>query len=432
MFSAINRQIKRMALRHQKSKPVVFISDTTLRDGCQTPGLRLSVENKVRIARALADAGVHSIDCGFPASSDAEREAVRAIARNCRGPILSAHSRAKREDIDAAADALSGVSPFKRAVTIFIGVSPLHREHKHRMSRAEVIKTAVKAIEYAQSRFEVISFGPEDASRAEPDFLHEIYKEVIAAGALSIGFTDTVGTLTPDKAADAIKGIQDNVPNIGDAMIGVHYHNDLGLATANSLASVKAGANTVQGTINGIGERAGNVALEEVVVALVLGREEYKRGVTVDPARLHALSRLVEELTRFPVPANKAVVGRNIFRTETGVHQDGLLKNPDTYLPFPPELIGAGEVELMLGPNSGRSAVRHHLAASGVEATEEHVRMVLDYLKHNRHDPGDMPEVQEFLERIRPFMSQHEPAPGSNESHDPDSDSAEQTVSQRI
>ncbi len=408
MFSVINRKVKRMVLRQIKSRPVVRISDTTLRDGCQTPGVRLDPAQKVTIAKALAAAGVHSIDCGFPAAGKTEQEAIRQISHHVKGPVLAAHARTVIEDIDVSAEVLRGTSPLKKAVTLFIGVSPLHREHKHNMSKAEIIETLVKAIQHAQSEFEIITFGPEDASRTEPDFLHEVYEKAIQAGAMSIGFTDTVGILTPDKAAESVRRIQDSVPSINDAMMAVHFHNDLGMATANSLACVKEGVNVVQGTINGIGERAGNTSLEEIVVALTLHADEYKKKVHVDPAALCGLSELVAELTGFHPPANKAVIGKNIFRTETGVHQDALLKNAATYMPFPPELVGAGPVELVLGPNSGRSAVRHHLASAGVEATEEHVGQVLQYLKQGEHAPDDQPEVQSFLERVRPFMTDAE------------------------
>jgi 2-isopropylmalate synthase len=282
------------------------------------------------------------------------------------------------------------------------------------MSKAQIIDTATTAIEQAGAHFELIFFGAEDASRTEPEFLSELYEKAIQAGALSIGFTDTVGILTPSKAADAVKRIQDTVRSIDDSMLGVHYHNDLGLATANSLASLKAGAHTVQGTINGIGERAGNVALEEVVLALVLHEDEFGKRVNVDPGALFGLSKLVGGLTGFHPPVNKAVVGRNLFRTEAGIHQDGILANPDTYMPFPPQLIGAGPVELVLGRNSGRAAVRHHLQESGVEATEEHVEMVLDYMKNEHHKPEEFAEIADFLNRIRPYMSVDEYMPNKN------------------
>lgn len=406
MFSAINRKVKRFVLRQQKKKPLVLISDTTLRDGAQMPGVRLQPDQKLTIAQALAEAGVHSIDCGFPAAGESECEGIRRIARVVKGPTLSALARTVNADIDLAAEALAEVSPLKRAITLFIGTSPLHRAHKHEMGKTQIIATACRAIEYAQKYFEIISFGPEDASRTEPDFLFEVYEQAIQAGALSIGFTDTVGILTPHKAADMVKRIQDSVASMDDAMLAVHFHNDLGLATANSLACIHAGANIVQGTVTGIGERAGNVPIEEVVMALVLHEDEFKKKVTVNPRALAALCALVARLTGFDPAANKAVIGRNIFRTEAGIHQDGILAHPDTYMPFPPETIGAGPVELVLGAQSGRSAVRHHLAASGLDVNEEHVELVLGYLKGRPHNPADYPEINEFLERLQPFMTE--------------------------
>lgn len=405
MFSAINRKVKRFVLRQHKKKPVVWISDTTLRDGAQMPGIHLNPQQKLAIAKALAAAGVHSIDCGFPAAGPNDIEGIRLIARNVKGSVLSALSRTTESDIDLAADALSCVSPLKRAITLFIGTSPLHREHKHHMTKSQIIDTAVNAIDYAQKFFEIISFGPEDASRTEPEFLHKIYEEAIAAGAMSIGFTDTVGVMTPDKCAGTVRRIQDSVKNMDDAMIAVHFHNDLGLATANSLACIKEGVNVVQGTINGVGERAGNVALEEVVMALHLHKDEFKKSTTVNPKSLSELSKLVAQLTGFKPASNKAVIGTNLFRTEAGIHQDGILQNPDTYLPFPPETIGAGPVELVLGQQSGSNAVRHHLESNGMDSSEEHVKLVLDYLKGNKHDDGDYPEINSFLEKLRPFLT---------------------------
>jgi 2-isopropylmalate synthase len=408
MFSAINRTIKRMLLRHERAKPIVRISDTTLRDGLQTPGLRVPVESRVKIAQALADAGIHSIDIGFPAANAIDLAAVKAIAAQVHGPVFSVHSRTKIEDVDISGEALAGVSPFRRAISLFIGISPLHREHKHRMSKAEIIKTLVKSVERAQKYFEIISFGPEDASRTEPEFLYECYREAIAAGCVSVGFADTVGVLTPDKAADYIKGIFDRVPNIDDALVGVHFHNDLGLATANSLACIKAGAHTVQGTINGVGERAGNTPLEEVVMALALHKDEFKRTSTVDARALAGLSKVIAELTGFPVLPNKTVVGRNIFRTEAGVHQDGVLKNQMTYLPFPPEAIGAGPVELVLGANSGRAAVRHVMQKAGIEVTDELVELFLNYVKSEDIAGDDMAEVESFMSKMRPYLAENE------------------------
>jgi 2-isopropylmalate synthase len=405
MLNTVNRKLKRFIVRQQKRKPVVHISDTTLRDGAQMPGIRLTTKDRVDIAAALAAAGVHSIDCGFPASGPREIESIQAVTHRVKGPVLSALSRTLNSDIDLAAEALSDVPVTKRGITLFIGTSPLHRAHKHEMGETEIIRTACKAIEYAAKQFQIISFGAEDASRTEPDFLHEIYDATIGAGAVSIGFTDTVGILTPTKAATAVRKIQDNVPGAADALLAVHFHNDLGLATANALACVKEGANIIQGTINGIGERAGNTALEEVVMVLSLHHDEFGKRVNVDPTTLAELSELVADRTGIIPAANKPVVGLNMFRTSAGIHQDGLLQHPDTYLPFRPETIGAEAVRLLLDHNSGKQAVRHHLEAAGVEATDEHVALMLSFLKDESLTEEERAEVQDSINRLRPHLA---------------------------
>lgn len=402
MWSLVADRMKRALIRMHKRRGVLFISDTTLRDGEQMPGINLTPDQKLQVAKALAEAGVHSIDAGFPAAAPSEIDAIQRIVREVQGPVFAAHARTVRSDIDAAARALDGLRAHKRAVNLFIGVSRVHREQKHRKSKAEIVRMATDAIQYARQFFHIISFGPEDASRTEADFLHEIYREAIAAGATTIGFADTVGVLTPEKATDAVRAIQDRVPNFGDALLGVHFHNDLGLATANTLACVAAGANVVQGTINGIGERAGNTALEEVVMALTVHAEQYRVRVTVDPRRLTELSQLVAKLTGVPVPANKAIVGANIFSTSSGVHQDGLLKDPETYLPFMPDEVGAGPIQLVLGKHSGRSAVRHRFRQCGMELADEQVQAVLEHLKQVAGAPlrRNDAELAELLREI--------------------------------
>lgn len=381
MWSMLTRNITQAVIRMQKQSKEIKISDTTLRDGEQMPGVRLSPEAKVKIARALAKAGIHSIDAGFPAAAPDEVYAIQRIVKEVKGPIIMAHCRTLRSDIDHAVEALDGGWRHQKGVQLFIGISPQHRELKHRKSKSEIIKIAVDAIDYAKRYFNIISFGPEDASRTEPDFLYEAYREAIDAGATAIGFADTVGILTPEKAADTIKKIQDYVPNIDQVMLGVHFHNDLGLATANALACVAAGANIVQGTIAGIGERAGNTAIEELVMALHLHKDQYGRKCTVDLTQLMGLGLLVSELTGVKTPPNKSIIGSHIFVSESGVHQDGLLKDLSTYLPFLPEEIGAGAVELVLGKHSGRKAVKHRYKELGVYLTEEEVNHVLKYLK---------------------------------------------------
>lgn len=405
VFSAINRKAKRLVLRQIKKRPLVMMSDTTLRDGAQMPGVRLSLQDKVTIARALADAGIHSIDVGFPAVGPPEVAAIKEVAANVSGPVLSCLSRALPADVDLAADALSACPRFKRAVTIFIGTSPTHREHKHQCSKAEIVDKAVRAIEHAGKQFDVISFGAEDASRTEPEFLHEIYEKAIQAGATSIGFTDTVGYLIPSQVERALGEINARVRSIDDALLAVHFHNDLGLATANTLTAIKCGANIVQGTVNGIGERAGNVSLEEVLITLTLHRDEFGKTVHMKPEKIDALCRLVAELTGWQPAVNKPVTGRNMFRTEAGIHQHGLLQNPETYLPFQPELIGAGPVELVLGPGSGHSAVRHHLEKKGIEVTDEMVGRVVSHLKGDLVAAGADDELNWVVDVLRDHLS---------------------------
>ncbi|NLY00839.1 MAG: pyruvate carboxyltransferase [Rhodopirellula sp.] len=381
MLARVIRQVERAAIWRHKRQGLLFLSDTTLRDGEQMSGVRLNPEAKVTIAKALAAAGMHSIDAGSPAASPEEVEAIRRIVREVHGPVITAHCRTLPQDIDRVAEALEEASRLKRGITVYIGVSPVHREQKHRKSKAEIIQIAVDAIQYAKRCFSIVTFGPEDAGRTEPDYLHEIYREAIDAGATTIGFADTVGILTPEKAADRIKAVQDNVPNIDAALVAVHFHNDLGLGTANALACVAEGVNIVQGTINGIGERAGNTPLEEVAMAVELHQDQYRRHCHVDTGQLYALSRLVARLTGVQPAANKPVVGDNLFVTESGVHQDGLLKDPLSYLPFLPEQTGAPPLRLVLGKHSGRRAVRHRFEEHGITLDDDQVAQILAHLK---------------------------------------------------
>ncbi|MFO7908209.1 MAG: LeuA family protein [Planctomycetota bacterium] len=381
MLSSILRQLEKTVIWHHKRKQHVFLSDTTLRDGEQMPGIRLTADEKVTLAKALAGAGIHSIDAGSPAASDEEIEAIRRIVREVQGPIIAAHCRTLAADIDRVAEAFEAARPYHKSVTLFIGVSPIHRERKHNKSKAEIVRMSVEAIHYAKQHFRLVTFGPEDASRAEPEYLHEIYREAVEAGATTIGFADTVGILTPRKAADRIKRIQDSVPNMAHALLAVHFHNDLGLATANALACVEEGVDIVQGTVNGIGERAGNTPLEELVLALQLHHDQYGVECGVEPAKLKALSRLVSRLTGFVPAVNKPVVGDGLFVTESGVHQDGLLKDPSSYLPFPPEEVGGGPIELVLGKHSGRRAVHHLAKRFAIPLDEAQVRLVVEHLK---------------------------------------------------
>ena len=373
--------VKDVVIGHHRRSEAVLFSDTTLRDGEQMPGATLDPDDKLRIALALERAGVHSLDAGFPASSRADIEAIQRMTGVVQKPVLTALCRTLTGDVDAAEEALAGNPAHKRGVSLFCGTSPLHREHKLNKSQAEILRLVANTVSYAAERFLIVAFSPEDASRTERDFLCEVYREAIDAGATTIGFPDTVGLLTPDKARDFIRHIQDNVPNINRALLAVHFHNDLGLAVANTLACIKEGANVVQCTVNGIGERAGNAALEEVAMALVLHADEFGRTAKIDTTQLAPLCRLVAELTGIPLSANKPVGGANIFATEAGIHQDGLLKNPDTYLPYRPERVGADGIRLVIGRHSGRRAVAHRLQELGISLADEQVLDVLEAIK---------------------------------------------------
>jgi 2-isopropylmalate synthase len=366
--------------RHRTSGRLLF-SDTTLRDGEQMPGATLEPDEKVQIAVALEAAGIHSIDAGFPASSVADLRAVKEISKAVRKPVLTALCRTLKGDIEIADEALSGRARHKRGVSLFCGSSPLHREHKLGKTKTELLDLIAESVAFASEKFTIVSFSPEDASRTEIDFLCECYRVAIDAGATTVGFPDTVGVLTPERTRDMIRAIHDGVANIDRALLAVHFHNDLGLAVANTLAAVTEGANVIQCTVNGIGERAGNAALEEVVMALTLNSDQYERQHSIDTRKLVPLCRLVAELTGVAIAPMKPIAGANIFATEAGIHQDGLLKNPDTYLPFRPEAVGADGIQLVLGRHSGRRAVAERLESLGLPSDTANADCVLRAIK---------------------------------------------------
>jgi len=384
-FSRFNRtvkhRIKREIIRHHHRSGRILFSDTTLRDGEQMPGATLEPHEKLKIAQGLEAFGVHSLDAGFPASSPADVEAIRMMVPVIQRPILTALCRTLADDIQQADEALSGRPQHKRGVSLFCGTSPLHREHKLQKSRSEILKLICDSIAFASERFDIVAFSPEDASRTESDFLMEVYRAAIDAGATTIGFPDTVGICTPEKSRDMIRRIQDQVPHLDRALLAVHFHNDLGLAVANTLAAIQEGVNVVQGTINGIGERAGNTALEQVALTMALHPDEFGTPDQLELKQLTPLCQMVSELSGIPIPVNQPVSGQNIFATEAGIHQDGLLKHPDTYLPYRPELTGAGEIHLVLGRHSGRRAVRHRLEELGFQFKESQVAQVLEEVK---------------------------------------------------
>lgn len=362
--------------------PEVIFSDTTLRDGEQMPGASLRPGEKVLIAKALTAIGIKSIDAGFPICAKSEIEAIQRIVREVEGPvIISALSRTLRSDIDAAYATLAEAAPERRAISLFVSTSPLHREFKLNKTKTELLKIITGSIEYARRFFKRVAFAPEDASNTELPFLCEVYGEAIAAGATTVGFTDTLGILTPERVREHVRHLQDNVPGIERAPLACHFHNDLGLATANTLAAIAEGVRIVQCTVNGIGERAGNTSFEEVVMALHLNREQYRRRHSIDTTKLTALSRLVEKLTGIPVSPNKAIVGSNVFATEAGIHQDGMMKHPETYLPFPPETVGAEKIRFVLGKHSGRAAISARLKELGFELSGNELEMVIEQVR---------------------------------------------------
>ncbi len=377
----VEKVVKQVVISHYRRSGEVLFSDTTLRDGEQMPGATLEPEDKLRIALALEEAGIHSLDAGFPASSEADVIAIRKMIGVVKKPVLTALCRTVKGDVDAAAQALEGQPHHKRGVSLFCGTSPLHREHKLNKSKEQILEIIRETVTYAAERFPIVAFSPEDASRTELDFLCACYKEAIDAGATTIGFPDTVGVLTPEKVQDILRRIQDGVPNLDKALLAVHFHNDYGLAVANSLAGIAAGANVVQCTVNGIGERAGNASLEEVAIALTMNAEQYGRTAKIDTTKLVPLCELVAELTGIRLSPMKPVAGSNVFATEAGIHQDGLLKNPDTYLPYRPERVGAAGVRLILGRHSGRRAVAHRLSELGLEPSDAQIEAVLEAIK---------------------------------------------------
>jgi len=377
----VQNTVRHAVITHHKRSGKVLFSDTTLRDGEQMPGATLEPDDKLQIAKALEAAGVHSLDAGFPASSEQDVQAIRMMIGVIKKPVLTALCRTVNSDVDAADRALDGNPDHKRGVSLFCGTSPLHRQHKLEKDQTQVLKIITDSISYAADRFKIIAFSPEDASRTEIDYLCKCYVEAIDCGATTIGFPDTVGVLTPEKAADFVKQIQDKVHNLDRALLAVHFHNDLGLAVANTLACINEGANVVQCTVNGIGERAGNASLEEVAMALALHQDQYKRTFRLDTSKLAPLCELVADLTGVMIPRMKPVGGSNVFATEAGIHQDGLLKHPDTYLPFRPEVVGADGIQLVLGRHSGRRAVAHRLEAIGVNFSDDEVMAVVELIK---------------------------------------------------
>ena len=326
----------------------IKIFDTTLRDGEQTPRVNLNSEEKLRIARQLESLGVDIIEAGFAVSSPGDFEAVKLIADNIKTSTVTSLARAMKKDIEAAAEALKGA--VKPRIHTFIATSPIHREFKLKMTKEEIVKRATEMVAYAKTFMNDIEFSAEDALRTEPEFLVEIYEAVIKAGATTLNVPDTVGYRTPTEMFELISYLKKNVKGIDNVDISVHCHNDLGMAVANSLAAVEAGATQVECTINGIGERAGNTSLEEIVMILKTRKDRYSNFETsIDAKQIYSTSRLVSLLTGVQVQPNKAIVGANAFAHESGIHQHGVLANKETYEIISPESVGRNADSLVLG-----------------------------------------------------------------------------------
>jgi 2-isopropylmalate synthase len=367
----------------QPSQDRIVIFDTTLRDGEQSPGASLNMDEKLTIARQLARLGVDVIEAGFPFTSAGDFEAVQKIARAVgteNGPTICGLARARQQDIKTAAEALKPAA--KSRIHTFLATSDIHLEYKLKKTRNEVLEIVPEMVAYAKSFVDDVEFSPEDAGRSDPEFLYQVLERAIAAGATTVNIPDTVGYTTPSEFGALIRGIKENVPNIDRAIISVHGHNDLGLAVANFLEAVKNGARQLECTINGIGERAGNAALEELVMALYVRRQYFNPFLgrsadsdepltNIDTRQIYKTSRLVSNLTGMLVQPNKAIVGANAFAHESGIHQDGVLKNKLTYEIMDAESIGLTENQIVLGKLSGRHAFHTRLKELGFELSED-------------------------------------------------------------
>jgi len=363
----------------EPSNRQIVIFDTTLRDGEQSPGASMNLAEKMEIAQALVDLGVDVIEAGFPIASPGDFEAVLEIAKTVRGSVICGLARCRQQDIDRAWEAVKHAE--RPRIHVFLATSAIHREFKLKMGKQQIIERAVAGVRRAVEYCPDVEFSPEDAARTEPDFLCEVVEAAIDAGATTVNIPDTVGYATPAQMSNCINVLRRRVPNIDRAVISVHCHNDLGMAVANSLAAVEAGAGQVECTINGLGERAGNCSLEEVVMALRTRNDFYHADTRVVSQRLVPTSRLVASITGMLVQRNKAIVGQNAFAHEAGIHQDGMLKERSTYEIMRPEDVGLTISDLVLGKHSGRAALADRAKALGYHLTGEQLNTVFREFK---------------------------------------------------
>ena len=352
----------------------IFIFDTTLRDGEQSPGASMTAEQKYEVALQLARLGIDVIEAGFPISSPMQLKACKTIAENLKGPVIAALARAVDKDIDAAAEALDKAENSR--IHTFIATSPIHMKYKLKKEPDEIIEIAVNAVKYARSKVQQVEFSAEDASRSDLDFLCKIFEKVIDAGATIINIPDTVGYVVPHEIGKIVSTIRNNVPNIDKAIISVHCHNDLGLAVANTLAAIENGARQAEVTINGIGERAGNAALEELIMALDVRKDHLPYTTNIKTTQIYNTSRLISNITGFEIPRNKPIVGDNAFAHESGIHQDGVLKHRETYEIMSPASIGRGGTDIVLGRHSGLHGFKSRVKELGFELSEEDIKNI--------------------------------------------------------
>ncbi len=350
----------------------VAIFDTTLRDGEQSPGASMSVEQKLEVATQLARLGVDVIEAGFPISSPHQLEGCKLISRQVKGPIITALARALEKDIDCAAEALHDAAHPR--IHTFLATSPIHMEYKLRKKPDEVVEMAVRAVRYARGKVAEVEFSPEDATRSDIAFLCRIIEKVIDAGARIINIPDTVGYSVPSEFGEFIRKIMEGTPNMDKAVLSVHCHNDLGLAVANSVTAVLAGARQVEVTVNGIGERAGNASLEEFVMALNVRKDRLPFAVGINTKQIWNTARLLANTIGFPIPRNKPITGENAFAHEAGIHQDGVLKKRETYEIMTPESVGRDASQLVLGRHSGLHGFMSRLQELGLPLSEEEAK----------------------------------------------------------
>lgn len=357
----------------------IDIFDTTLRDGEQSPGVALNVEEKLQIARQLAKLGVNVIEAGFPITSPGDFNAVERIAKEVRQVTIAALARAQAKDIECAWKAIAKAEAPR--IHTFIATSPIHMHYKLQKSPQEVLEQAVTAVRLAKSKVSDVEFSAEDASRSDIDFLAQIFSQVIAAGATVLNIPDTVGYSTPDEFAGFLRAVMEKTQGIEKVKVSVHCHNDLGLAVANSLAAVQVGVHQLECAVNGIGERAGNAALEEIAMALQTRRDQFQAQTTINSTEISRTSNLVSRLTGMMVQPNKAIVGKNAFAHESGIHQDGVLKERSTYEIMSPSSVGLDMDTIVLGKHSGRHAVRERLSEIGLEVEETKFEEVFEQFK---------------------------------------------------